>query len=63
MNAKLLFAESEFIESISKLHTEIPKIKIIDIDLKNNLLIIKGSVPGKRNSIVLINEAIKKSNK
>jgi len=35
-------------------------LKIIDIDEKNKLLIIKGSVPGKRNSIVLIKDAIKK---
>ena len=32
MNAKLLFAESEFRESISKLHTELSKLKIIEID-------------------------------
>ena len=32
VNAKLLFAESEFIESISKLHTELSKLKIIEID-------------------------------
>ena len=35
-------------------------LKIIEIDDKNKLLIIKGSVPGKRNSIVLIKDAIKK---
>ena len=38
-------------------------LKIIDIDTVNNLLIVKGSVPGKRNSVVLIKEAIKKINK
>ena len=35
-------------------------LKIVDIDIGNSLLIIKGSVPGRRNSIVLIKDAIKK---
>ena len=34
-------------------------LKIIDIDTNNNLLLIKGSVPGKRNSVILIKDAIK----
>ena len=36
-------------------------LKIIDIDLENKLIFIKGSVPGRRNSIVLIKDAIKKN--
>jgi len=32
---------------------------ILDIDNNNNILVIKGPVPGKRNSIVLIKDAIK----
>tara|TARA_B100001123_G_C15008081_1_gene906372 strand:+ start:70 stop:708 length:639 start_codon:yes stop_codon:yes gene_type:complete len=35
-------------------------LEIIEINEKNNLLIIKGSIPGKKNSIVLIKDAIKK---
>jgi len=35
-------------------------LKIIEIDEKNKLLIIKGSIPGKRNSIVLIKDSVKK---
>ena len=35
-------------------------LKIVEIDEKNKLLIIKGSVPGKSNSIVLIKDAVKK---
>jgi len=35
-------------------------LEIVDIDEKNKILIIKGSVPGKRNSIVLVKDAIKK---
>lgn len=35
-------------------------LKIVDIDNKNKLLIIKGSVPGKKNSIVIVKDSIKK---
>ena len=34
-------------------------LMILDIDNNNNILIIKGPVPGKRNSVVLIKDAIK----
>jgi len=34
-------------------------LKIVDIDLNNNLVIIKGSVPGKKNATVFIKDAIK----
>ncbi len=34
---------------------------IIDIDLDNNLILIKGSVPGHKNSVVLIKDAVKKN--
>ena len=36
-------------------------LKVIDIDNENNLLIVKGSVPGKKNSIVYLKDSIKKS--
>ena len=35
-------------------------LRIIDIDNINNLLIIKGSVPGKKNSIILLKDSVKK---
>ena len=35
-------------------------LKIIDVDDKNNLIVVKGSVPGKRNSIVFLKDAVKK---
>ena len=35
-------------------------LKILDIDVTNKLLVIKGSVPGKKNSIVYIKDAVKK---
>ena len=36
-------------------------LKLIDIDEKNNLLVIKGSIPGKKNSIVYIKDSVKKN--
>ena len=35
-------------------------LKIIDIDEKNSILVVKGSIPGKKNSIVYIKDAVKK---
>ncbi len=35
-------------------------LKILDIDLENNLLIVKGSVPGKKNSLIFVKDAIKR---
>jgi large subunit ribosomal protein L3 len=37
-------------------------LKIVDIDLNNNLIAIKGSVPGKKNSTVFLKDAIKGKN-
>jgi large subunit ribosomal protein L3 len=36
-------------------------LKVIDVDSVNNLLMVKGSVPGKKNSIVYLKDSIKKS--
>ena len=36
-------------------------LKVIDIDEENSLLIIKGSVPGKKNSILFISDSIKRN--
>ena len=35
-------------------------LKIIDVDIKNKLLILNGSVPGKKNSIIYLKDSIKK---
>ena len=37
-------------------------LKIVDVDLNNNLLAIKGSIPGKNNTTVFIKDAIKGKN-
>ena len=36
-------------------------LKIMEIDETNNLLMIKGSIPGKKNSTLLLNDSVKKS--
>ena len=38
----------------------IQNLKVIDVDTENSLLIIKGSVPGKKNSTIFIKDSIKK---
>ena len=35
-------------------------LKIIDVDNVNNLLVVKGSVPGKKNSIVFLKDSVKR---
>ena len=35
-------------------------LKVIDVDIENNLLIVKGSVPGKKNSIIYLKDSVKK---
>ena len=42
-------------------NTQVTKqnLKVVNIDMNNNLIAIKGSVPGKKNSIVFIRDAIK----
>ncbi len=36
-------------------------LKIVEVDSNNNLLIVKGSIPGKKNSIVYIKDSVKKN--
>ena len=45
-------------------NTQVTKqnLKIVNIDLKNNLIAIKGSVPGKKNSTLFIIDAVKGKN-
>ncbi len=44
-------------------HTKVTKqnLRIIEVDNVNNILIVKGSVPGKKNSIIFLKDAIKRS--
>ena len=36
-------------------------LRIVEIDQENNLLVIKGSIPGKKNSTIFVKDAVKKS--
>ena len=45
----------------SKIPEEQLDYTIVDIDEENNLLFIKGSIPGKKNSIIYIKDAVKKN--
>ena len=36
-------------------------LKVIDVDEENKILIITGSVPGRKNSVVFINDSVKKN--
>ena len=36
-------------------------LKVIDIDEQNKLLIVNGSVPGRKNSVVYVKDAVKKN--
>ena len=39
----------------------IQNLKVVEVDEINNLLVIKGSVPGKKNSTIIIKDAVKRS--
>jgi large subunit ribosomal protein L3 len=41
----------------------VQNVKVIKIDEQNNLLLVKGAVPGHKNSYLIINKAKKKQNK
>ena len=38
-------------------------LKIIEIDKKNEILVIKGSIPGKQNAVLFIKDSVKKNRK
>ena len=44
-------------------HTKVTKqnLKIMEVDNINNILIVKGSVPGKKNSVIYLKDAVKRS--
>ena len=39
----------------------IQNLKVIEVDETNNLLIVKGSIPGKKNTVIFIKDAVKKN--
>jgi large subunit ribosomal protein L3 len=40
----------------------VQNLKVIKVDLENNLLVVEGSVPGHKNNYLIINKAKKKKN-
>jgi len=36
-------------------------LKVIDVDEENKILVINGSVPGRKNSVVFVNDSVKKN--
>ncbi|MCL6592994.1 MAG: 50S ribosomal protein L3, partial [Alicyclobacillus sp.] len=40
--------------------TTVLNLQVVRVDTENNLLLIKGSVPGPRNSFVTVRSAVKK---
>ena len=41
----------------------IQNLEIVDVDLENNVILVKGNVPGAKNSLVVIKSAVKNPNK
>ena len=41
----------------------IQNLVVVKVDLENNLILIKGNVPGPKKSLVIIREGVKSSNK
>ena len=39
----------------------IQNLKVVEVDVENSLLVIKGSVPGKKNSTIYIKDSVKKN--
>ena len=39
----------------------IQNLKVIEVDEENKILIIKGSIPGKKHSTIFIKDAVKKN--
>ena len=37
----------------------VQNLKVVKVDVENNLLLIKGSVPGAKNSLVVVKESVK----
>ncbi|WP_406615733.1 50S ribosomal protein L3 [Mycoplasmopsis hyopharyngis] len=44
---------------LGNVRTTVQNLEIVKIDLENNLILIKGSIPGAKNSFVTIKEAVK----
>jgi large subunit ribosomal protein L3 len=43
--------------------TTVQNLKVVRVDLQNNILLVKGHVPGCKNNLLIIKKSIKKQNK
>ena len=43
--------------------TTIQNLEVVDVDLENNVILVKGNVPGPKKSLVMIRTSIKKGEK
>ena len=43
--------------------TTIQNLEVVDIDLENNVILIKGNVPGPKKSLVIIKTSVKNADK
>ena len=39
----------------------VQNLKVVKVDVNNNLLLVEGSVPGHKNSYLIIKKALKKA--
>ena len=39
----------------------IQNLKVLEVDEENNMLVLKGSVPGKKNATIFIKDSVKKN--
>ena len=43
--------------------TTVQNLEVVDVDLENNVILIKGNVPGPKKSLVMIRTSVKKGEK
>lgn len=63
MRPKRVFKGTKMAGRMGNVTTTIQNLEVIDVDLENNVILIKGNVPGPKKSLVLITTSIKKGEK
>jgi large subunit ribosomal protein L3 len=46
---------------MGSLNVTIQNLEVVRVDLENNMLLVKGAVPGAKKSLVVVKEAVKSS--
>jgi large subunit ribosomal protein L3 len=60
MRAKRVFKGKKLPGQMGRETVTIQNLEVVMVDLQNNVILIKGSIPGPRKSLVLIKQALKK---